>query len=233
MTLRLVIVASVLAALGSLIAYAPASWIAARFAQLPKDAIVSGTLWRGQVSGLKGLAPVNFETSLSGALLGHSFFTISSIRPDFKIVGGVGFGRAENVVINAQVSALASSDKRLVNLAGQFDLTLDELRFGAACIAATGRVQSDVLQRNERLWRWRGPLLEGPIECVDGRLRVILFGEDATQSAQIVIEISGDGSYTQRAQVVTQNRVAQSLLGLYGFQQDQGAYKLLQVGRWQ
>lgn len=131
---------------------------------------------------------------------------------------------------------LANYDARFANVAGRLAINIDTLTFSkgwAECEDVSGDFTSDVLQQASiqfGLAPW--PELSGPITCENGDL-VANFTSKADGdelSANLVFDLSGQ--YNANIKVNTYRRDAGPVLQMYGFENRQGEYVLIEQGQW-
>lgn len=216
---------AVLAGLASLIRYFPLSWAGTA---LPSGVgTYSGTIWNGQVSNVPLLGAVSVNGSLGGMQL-------QTPPGEVTFSGDVTPNGVTDLVLSMPIARLPMSDTRLEGLAGRMSLQIDEAVIkDGACVSATGRASSDVLAANRGRFQWAGPELSGPVDCIDGRLRVQLSGEDAGQAVAATITTGLDGIYRSEISVTTIDAAAGNVLTLFGFNPaDAGRYTLSEQGRW-
>lgn len=216
---------AVLAGLASLVRYFPLSWAGNA---LPSGVgTYSGTIWNGQVSNVPLLGAVSVNGSLRGVQL-------QTPPGEVAFSGDVTPNGVTDLVLSMPIAHLPMSDTRLEGLAGRMSLQIDEAVIkDGACVSAIGRASSDVLASNRGRFQWAGPELSGPVDCIDGRLRVQLNGEDAGQVVAATITTALDGIYRSEISVTTNDLAASNVLTLFGFNPaDAGRYTLSEQGRW-
>ena len=215
----------VLVGLGSLIRYFPLAWAGTA---LPDGVgTYSGTIWNGQVDNVPLLGVVSVNVSLKGAQL-------QTPSGEITFSGDVNPGRVKNLVLSMPIARLPMSDTRLTGLAGRMSLRIDEAVIeNGACVSATGQASSDVLVANLTRFQWAGPTLSGPVDCLDGRLRVQLDGQDSSQVVSATIITGFDGVYSAQISVTTIDPAVGNVLTLFGFSpSDAGRYSLSEQRRW-
>jgi len=234
MKLRLVIIMAFAGLLIGAIANLPLSWVAPKF--MPKDNIgaleYGGTVWNGYVSEVPGFGPIKIKTSLTKALTGKPFFNMDTRSANLSAKGSAKPGLLSGVTVQGNMTHVGAIDPRFAGLVGDFQMTLTELSFDAACKSAKGTVTTDVLTRNAQKMGWTGPNLSGPVSCEDGAVKMELTGKDAQQSIKAVVRIIPDGTFRADVDVLTNDQRAGSILPIFGFQPKDGGYSLLESGRW-
>ena len=222
---RWIVLAAVLAALVSLVRHFPLAWAAAG---LPDEVgTFSGTVWDGQAVGVPLLGSVAVKGGLGGV-------TLQTAPGDVTLRGTVSPRSVDDLVLSMPVSRLPTTDGRLSGLAGRFSLRIDAADIsGQSCQSATGTASTNVLAANGARFSWTGPELSGPVDCTDGRLRVILSGEDANGSVEALTTTGLDGTYATDVTVRAPDPAAGNALVLFGFTPaGAGEYRLSEQGRW-
>ena len=128
----------------------------------------------------------------------------------------------------ARISTLRSTE------APAFALQVAEATMkDGACLFASGTASTNVLAANRARFDWAGPDLSGPVDCIDGRLRVRLSGEGGTETVAAVVTTGFDGVYQSDVTVMTTDPAAGNVLTLFGFNPaGSGEYRLSEQGRW-
>ena len=209
-----------------LVAGLPLSWVAAPVPDI--GARYSGTWWNGQASGV----PLLGQVSVDGGLTSVGLATPPG---DVTLMAQLGPRSLNDLALAMPIDRLPTSDARLAGLAGQFSLRIDAARYsGAGCESAEGTASTNVLAVNGARFSWEGPVLSGPVDCVDGRLRVQLSGEDGGTTVRSVTTTGVDGLYQTDTTVTTADPAAGNALVLFGFTRS-GAreFTLSEQGRWQ
>ena len=216
------------AALLSLLRHFPLAWA---MAAVPADVgTPSGTIWKGQLSDVPLFGQLTLSTHPTGVRLSAAADTdiprkfTAYLRP----------GRAHDVSLILPVAALPDPTARLSALRGTVGLRVTEARWNdAGCTRADGTASTDVLAANAAQLGWAGPTLQGPVDCVEGRVRVRLSGEGdgATVAAEVLSGL--DGVYRSEITVRAADPAAGNALVLYGFSPaGSGEYRLSEQGRW-
>ena len=198
---------------------------------------LSGTIWKGRISGLHNIDRLDIATSPKALLTAQPPISFSSTQPAMQIVGHIGFGRLENLKANGWLSWILPADPRFSGVTGTYSLLLEHIAFKtrdleAGCQSAKGEFSTDVLQKNAALWQWSGPVLSGPISCKNGEIISLLSGQDKTQSLSVRTVMKPDGRYQAEFNVQTQEAGAALLLPLYGFEPSPRGFRLNEQGRW-
>ena len=215
-----------LAGLASLIAHLPLCWVLPG-ALAQQGVTASGTVWNGQLGGVPLVGSLSVGTTLSGVRL------LSAPGP-VTLRARIKPGAVSDAALSMPIAALPLQDARLAGLAGRVSLRIDAAEFdGDACLSASGTAASDVLRSNAPRLGWAGPELAGPIDCVDGRVRVRLSGEDAGTTVDALTTTGADGLYQSDITVRSADPAAGNALVLCGFT-PAGAneYRLSEQGRW-
>lgn len=219
------IVLAVFAGLFSLIRYFPLSWAGAA---LPGDvAELSGTVWDGQASEI----PLLGSVSVKGGL---GFVRLETPPGDVTLSGDVSPRGVKDFRLSMPVARLPMTDARLSGLSGRVSLQIDEARMDdGACVSASGSASTNVLAANQARFDWAGPSLSGPVDCIDGRLRVRLSGQSNAETVSATILTGLDGVYQTEISVETRDPAAENALVLFGFtRSNSGGFQLSEQGRW-
>lgn len=222
---RLLIILAVLVALFSLVRHFPLAWAGA---SLPAEVgTLSGTIWNGQASQV----PLLGSVAVKGGM-GH--VKLETLPGDVTFSGDVSLNGVKDLILSMPVSHLPMGDARLANLAGRVSLNIKEARLkDGACTFASGTASTNVLSSNRARFDWAGPDLFGPVDCVDGALRVRLSGQSEQETVSATIMTALDGVYQSDILVETADPAAQNALVLFGFAAGQeGTYRLSEQGRW-
>ncbi len=198
---------------------------------------LSGTIWKGRISGLHNIDNLDIATSLKALLMGQPPISFSSAQPAMQLRGHIGFGRLEKLEASGWLSWILPGDPRFNGVSGSYSLRLDHIAFKtrdleAGCQSAQGEFSTDVLQKNTALWQWSGPVLSGPITCEKGEIISVLNGQDRTQTINIRTVMKPDGRYQAEFNVQTKEAGAALLLPLYGFEPSPRGFRLNEQGRW-
>ncbi len=220
----------------AIISALPLAWIGPRIvpSHIAQDSQFSGTIWQGHanIPFGKSRAPVTFKTMPLKLITGQNFLDFTVQNSGFNLKGLGGFGRAQNIEIDASIPQLPLRDPRIRGLKGRINAQISSAKFGARCKAISGQATTDFLQANEATWFWRGPALSGPIRCEDGHIIVDMTGQDASQSFAAELRLQSDGVYTAQMQVDTSDARAAIVLGFYGFEARGTQFVLSETGRW-
>ena len=235
MTRRTWIGMGVIGALVGLVSQLPLSWIGSAVPQegLPAPLEFTGTVWQGQITGLPLTGPLSIETSPAKLITGGTPFTLQSRAPGISLNGRAGFSQVQDLAYRADFAVLPITDGRLVNLAGNIDVRIEEAKFGQiGCESLTGTVRTDVLGRNQARLNWSGPDLSGPLSCENGEIVAALAGQDGRTDINAVLRVNVSGSYRLETTVTSRDPEAAVLLPLYGFQGNGNRYSLTEQGQW-
>ena len=195
---------------------------------LAPDLEVTGTIWRGTLSGLPLLGTANVKTS---PLARRVEFEAGDGR-NF-ISGILSSSAAKDVDVRMDVSTIPFTDGRLRGLRGDFAAQISEMTItDQACASAAGTAKTDVLQRNGATVQWTGPELSGPIQCEDGGLVANMSGQDAQQKIIAIIKIMPNGTYRAEVDVRTSRPEADVVLPLFGFSRSGQSFVLTEQGKW-
>ncbi len=209
-----------------LVAGLPLAWVAAPLPDI--GARYSGTWWNGQARGV----PLLGQLSVNGGLTGVRLATRSG---DVTFQGSLSPRSISDLALAMPIDRLPTTDARLAGLAGQFSLRIDNAKFSSAgCDSAQGTASTDVLAVNAARFSWKGPMLSGPVDCIDGRLRVQLSGEGNGTTVASVTTTGMDGLYQTDTTVSTADPAAGNALVLFGFARSGASeFTLSEQGRWQ
>lgn len=222
---RLLIILACLTGMASLVRHFPLSWAGS---VLPDEVgSFSGTIWNGQVSQVPLLGAVQVKGTLGGARL-------MSASGDVTFSGDVSPGGVKDLILSMPVARLPISDARLAGLDGRVSLRIDEAKVeDGTCVSATGQASTDVLAINGSRFQWSGPSLSGPVDCIDGRLRVRLNGAEGSETVNATILTGLDGIYQTDISVQSRDPSAGNALVLFGFTPAaDGQFTLSEQGRW-
>ncbi len=117
-------------------------------------------------------------------------------------------------------------ETRLANV----DLTLDD----RACLSAQGVLESDTLMRSAEVLGTNGPSLSGVAVCAGPVGRLMLTGERDGDSAELVLDLAGNGAAQWSAIYRTGRPEVAGRLVLLGFepQGETGAFGKRGAARW-
>ena len=224
---RWLVVLALVVGLVALLRSFPLAWAfpgAAAFLGTP-----SGTIWNGQITGVPLLGQVSVSTRPSGVRLDTPR---APATRQFSAVVRPGLLRDARLLM--PVADLPVQDARLAGLRGTLGLDMAEARWdGNGCLEAQGTARTDVLAANGAQFGWSGPPLSGPVDCVEGRLRVRLSGEGDGAAVQASVVTGVDGVYRSEVTVRSDDSAAGNALALFGFARAApGEYRLSEQGRW-
>lgn len=221
----LLIITALIFGLASLVRHFPLAWAVSSLP--PSIGIPSGTIWNGGMANV----PLLQTVSVQG---GPGHVTLKTPPGEVTLSGRVGLNRVDDLIVSMPVSQLPMSDTRLSGLSGQLSLRIDEAIIEkAACVSASGQASTNLLAVNEATFDWAGPVLSGPVDCTEGRLRVRLSGQSGVETVQAEIRTGLDGVYQAELTVVTSDPSAANALTLFGFNPTgNSSYRLLEQGRW-
>lgn len=159
----------------------------------------SGTIWHGQVRGIKtSMGPINhvgFRFSPKGLLTNQPYF-IKFDGPGYQGQANLGVNKIADTYLTATLQNLVVDDLRFKGVAGNVALHNLSLQMkNQQCSQAAGKIETNFLSRNENLWQWHGPNLSGDVKCEDGVIMADLNGEDASVKISSRIQAKSDGWY--------------------------------------
>jgi len=201
----------------------------------------TGTIWKGQISGLTDLDQVTYTLKPLNVLFANLPLTFLAVDKGLNVRGKAGRSRAKDILFKINISDLPLPDPRLRGLAGLATARIDTVVWdkSGSCEDIKGTAQSNVLTQNRSLFNWSGPVISGPISCgANGAYVFSLSGRDNTQIIEARISISAQGSYSSDITVTTQDQNASMALPLFGFEEKQATiegrqFVLIEQGRWQ
>ncbi len=232
---RFIVVASFLGGGIALLTQLPLVWIAPHFIpeNMGADIRYSGTIWDGRAAGLNDIGAVSFKLSPKALISSQLPLTFQTRSPAMQMSGKASPGRLKDFRFSGTLGQLPLRDGRLIELRGQVEFTIADMKIGEGCVSVTGQAATDFLTRNEARWRWRGPKLAGPISCEGGDLKVEMSGSENGQTIQADFRLLKDGNYRADVSVKTNQPEAGVVLPLYGFdKQPNGDFKLTEQGQW-
>lgn len=220
---------------GAVISQFPLSAIGPKIIIGGKTPSYSGTIWKGFMSGTDaGL--LNLETSLGRLLTGKNPVHVWGGPDGLSVKAEAGFSGLRAIKLDGTMKALALRDPRIGAVKGNFRLDVPDMKLMQTCDYANGTAWTDFLSQNKSTLYWQGPVLEGPVSCVDGQILVDLAGKDQTAEITAKVTIGLEGNY--RADITakvnkTLEQFAAPSLQQFGFYKDGGTYKLTEQGKWQ
>ena len=137
--------------------------------------------------------------------------------------------------LRLDIGQLPISDPRLIGTTGELSVTLDTLRFGDGCEAASGQVRTNILTANTARWRGKGPILSGPVQCEGDTLVAALRGQDDDYKVSVDARLFMDGRYgldmviDPSTQAPAEFNFVMSALGFQ--EQADGTVKLVEQGQ--
>lgn len=197
---------------------------------------VTGTIWSGRLE----------EAGFGGARLGDVAvgldpFLLLLGRPQLKmevqggavtgramLVGGAGGSGLAGAAGTAPLS-LAPAGLPIQGAVSVRDLTA--VFKAGRCVRASGRVSTDLLQRNAALVGDDGVLLSGEAGCQGGALVVPLQGSSRTAAIVLTLRVEADGRYGLDTRITTSDPALSSRLALAGFVIDGSARRRTDQGR--
>lgn len=229
------VIAAILTAVVTAIWHLPAAWIAGPL--IPKNLTPRpqfiGTVWNGQIPNIDGINPVHFTVKPLNMLRGKPPATFESVSPYLQFTGTATLAGSISTQAKGYIRGLGVFDTRFRTLAGQYDLTLSNMRIRNTCQSGEGQFSTNLLAENRAVWEWTGPILSGPIRCENGQIIAQLKGADTQQNIEAVLRIDLSGAYRVDVDVNTRDSRAEFVLPLYGFEKTEQGYSLLEEGRWQ
>ena len=160
----------------------------------------SGTIWdarltRARIGGLDA-GDLSVRVSALDMLLGR---VVADIGLDGKDIAGkarlqIGLFGGERRITSQQLRVAGLPLQGDMKLPGEttiknLDMVLDDL----ACRSAQGVLESDTLERSADLLGGNGPTLSGTAACNGPVGRLMLTGERDGDSAQVILDLAGNG----------------------------------------
>jgi len=196
-------------------------------------AVYSGSLWSPTVSGIRIFgAPHSLAlkgtpyTLLSGAWSGD--MALSGARVTGR--GQASFGLSGTVSLGRAIADISIPGPQ--GLPAVATVAIDHLTLAGdgLCTAASGRVESRSIADFGRSLDWQGPVLDGTIDCEDGRLVISADGQNADgDSVSVRFGLNG-GRYSAYITVNTSALPVVAALGSAGFSVEDGGYRLSSEG---
>lgn len=225
------------------LAFFPARWAGAFLPQSAKVLVpiesIHGTIWSGNAKIIlpRTTWPMNVQYKFSALkfLTGRSFLDTHFSGQGLSANGQFGFKKAQNVTTRLNLKHLPISDPRLVGVHGDVFITLETLNVSNRCIAAKGNVRSNMLSANEARWKWKGPVLSGPIRCDGDALFIAVSGQDQDHDITVDLRLYLEGRYDLNMRVNpigTPQTGFEFVMGAMGFQeQSDGGFSLREQGQ--
>lgn len=231
---RYLVLAVLIGALFALISKLPLGWVAPLFMPVEAGSNLrySGTIWKGQISGIDYAGRAQFKLAPKALLSGGLPLSFKTASPALTMSGQASGRKLEDFRFSGQLAHLPTRDGRLKELAGQVNFTIFKMEFDENCLEGAGRANTDFLTRNRGRWQWAGPVLSGPISCEGGELIVNLSGSEDNQTIRADMRLSPNGSYSADISVRTRQPEAGVVLPLYGFTSANGEFRLTERGQW-
>ena len=137
--------------------------------------------------------------------------------------------------LRLDIAQLPISEPRLVGTEGELSVSVDRLRFADRCEAASGQVRTNLLAANAARWRWKGPILSGPVQCDGDAVVANLRGQDADYNVTVDVRLFTDGRYGVDMLIDPSTQAPAEfgfVMSALGFQeQADGSVKLVEQGK--
>lgn len=235
------IVLFLISLIAALIAYLPLSFVA-DMANLKSKGVyynhAVGTIWKG------GFSDVHIGGEAVGQLnIDIRPLSFLKLKPtaNVEFSGAVGNGKADvflgldktvevkNLLANIQLNAFKHLDVQLRRSPSKLNLAVTSLKVSAEgrCLAADGRLNSDMLTAVGRSWAWDGPRIDGTLSCQSDDFLINLSNDEGVDKISAQAILRRDQTYDVESTVQTQNvRLSNALLS-FGFkvQGQQGFFK--------
>jgi general secretion pathway protein N len=203
---------------------------------------ISGTLWRGDITGLSlGTHPLG-DIHLKAnplSLLRLGYGGKAHIAPGaakgqgkFLLQSGPAL-MAEDIAIIIDLAKLGYRDPNGRPLRGQLSLDVSKLHLQQkknqfSCKEIEGRITSDALSILGQYYNKELPILRGTLNCEQGQVVLAIAGQNQIVTIDITAEINANLDYMANIIVETDDSEMQSLLALYGFNSDGNRYTLFE-----
>ena len=222
---RGLILIGVIAALLSAVRHFPLVW--AMGAAPAGLGTPSGTIWNGQLADV----PL-FDRLSVKAGLGH--VTVETPPAPTSFTTQLSPGQVKDLALSLPFAAMPIQDQRLQGVRGRVSLRIDQARFSdLQCEMADGTAATNVLAMNAQTLGWSGPDLSGPVDCVEGQVRVRLTGADSAAEVDATVLIGADGVYQTDILARVSQPGAGAVLGMFGFSSvSANEFRLSEQGRW-
>lgn len=210
----------------------PLAWVGSHIQTPPAvNPQYLGTIWKGAVTDIPGVAPVKFKTEAL-KLIGGKALTFSSSSSGLTFSGDASLSQAVNIKVRGNMAALSKIENRLSGLEGDYNLVISDMKIGEVCERGEGSVSTDILARNHANWQWRGPKLSGPIRCENGQIVIKMTGSESGQDFNSDLRLALDGNYRLTVDIKTADQRASLVLPIYGFEAAGGGFRLSEAGKW-
>ncbi len=203
------------------------------------NATFKGSVWKGyteNVSTAFGAASIRFQANpLSLAALSVSGkWSLTSRAIEAR--GDTAVSIFSNPVfsdslVDINIAALNPSEPIIGTLS--MNINRLELTKEGACISVDGTAHTDALVRSQDSLKWRGPTLEGPLECIDNNFIITLKGEENGDQVSVINTLYPNGIYSNTITVESENPILSLALVYQGFEKNGAKYTLQKNGKWQ
>lgn len=199
----------------------------------------SGSVWSGRIEGatwtgrplgdlalgviladvLRGRVTATFAAGGNSALVGAG-------RLSYGLGGGIGL-RSDALALD-----LAGMPLRMP-LVGRLTLASADVWFDTdGCERARGTVTTDALVRGIGGISWSGPVLSGDLRCDGPDLMIAMAGDTGRDRVGVRLRLMPDRGFRAEFSFVTADGAVARILPLIGFSAQDGAYLMIQEGRW-
>lgn len=203
-----------------------------------KQTQFKGTIWNGAANNIAtpfGPALLSFNADPTSLLMLSASGKWNVRSYGMQANGSANISLFSNPSLSDSVVDINLSTLNLEEaIIGSLIINIDhlELSDSGECIALTGSGRTDALIRSQDALKWQGPLLEGPIECLDGNFLITLKGEKGEDTVQILSTLYNNGLYQHEITISSENTILGLALTYQGFSQDGSGYILQRNGRW-
>lgn len=193
-----------------------------------------GSIWDGHLTGLRA----------GGEDLGTASIAVSPnavlrlrLAANVALTGGplTGSGRVERpfsgttleayaVTLRTDLSSLRAIAEPIRVRGGTGEISLDRLVYDPrqGCLAASGRVSTDVLDRRDPRIDWRGPALSGDIRCDGADLVATLRGNAGDETVHGTGRLTAGGRFILEGALTTEREDVAQIARLMGFRSEDG-----------
>jgi hypothetical protein len=214
--------------------------LAADAAPLLEIGGTSGTLWRGELTDVSydgiALGRISFRLEPIGLLTGKVVARVTSSGGALAAKGRVTMSPTSIDLHDAGGEFNLSAIRRYTffgaRYRGSANFSAGRLQLSkAGCRAENARVSTNALETLTSQWRSDALPLAGDIQCVDGKLKVVLTGENRDGLARLEAFVAPDFSYTMTFTASPRRADISDALRLFGFEGDNANLSYRAAGR--
>ncbi len=227
----------------SAVANAPAEIaanVAVQAAPLLEIGGTSGTLWRGELTNVSydgiALGRISFRLEPLGLLTGKIAARVTSSGGALAAKGRVAISPSSIDLRDAAGEFNLSAIRRYTffgaSYHGSANLSAGRLQLSkSSCKAEDARISTNALETLTSQWRSDALPLAGDIQCVDGKFKVSLTGENSNGLARLEAFVAPDFSYTLTFTASSRRADINNALRLFGFEGDNANLSYRAAGR--